>query len=157
MGNGTPSAMRPEVLVPLVLAICITFFSCCHKISEGHVGVYWRNGALLEQTTDPWVHLKLPFFTSVEELQVIMQTDKVTNIPCGTRGGVMIYFEKVEVVNRLRRDMVFETVKNYTIHYDKLWIFDRVHHEINQLCSSRSLDQIYIEEFHQLDELIIQS
>ena len=44
-----------------------------------------------------------------------------------------------------------------TIHYDKLWIFDRVHHEINQLCSSRSLDQIYIEEFHQLDELIIQS
>merc|ERR1711998_165907 len=69
----------------------------------------------------------------------------------------MVYFEKVEVVNRLMRPMVYETVKNYTVHYDKLWIFDRVHHEINQLCSSRSLQQIYIDEFHLLDELIIQS
>merc|ERR1712166_759966 len=110
----------------------------------------------MEKTTDPGVHLKLPFLTSVEEMQTIMQTDKVTNIPCGT-GGVMVYFEKVEVVNRLKRDLVFETVKNFTTHYDKLWIFDRVHHEINQLCSSRNLEQIYISEFHLLDELIMQS
>lgn len=32
-----------------------------------------------------------------------------------------------------------------------------MHHEINQLCSSRNLEQIYISEFHLLDELIMQS
>ena len=32
---------------------------------------------------------------------------------------------KVEVVNRLRREYVYDTVKNYTVNYDRLWIFDR--------------------------------
>ena len=29
------------------------------------------------------------------------QTDEVKNVPCGTSGGVMIYFDRVEVVNIL--------------------------------------------------------
>ena len=33
--------------------------------------------------------------------QVTLQTDEVTNVPCGTSGGVMIYFDRVEVVNIL--------------------------------------------------------
>ena len=33
----------------------------------------------------------------------------MTNIPCGTRGGVLIYFDKVEVVNRLAKDHVVDT------------------------------------------------
>ena len=30
-----------------------------------------------------------------------MQSDEVKNVPCGTSGGVMIYFDRVEVVNIL--------------------------------------------------------
>lgn len=33
--------------------------------------------------------------------QVTLQTDEVTNVPCGTSGGVMIYFDRIEVVNYL--------------------------------------------------------
>jgi hypothetical protein len=33
-----------------------------------------------------------------------MQTDEVKNIPCGTSGGVVIYFDKIEVVNLLAAD-----------------------------------------------------
>lgn len=33
--------------------------------------------------------------------KVTLQTDEVTNVPCGTSGGVMIYFDRVEVVNIL--------------------------------------------------------
>jgi hypothetical protein len=29
----------------------------------------------------------------------------------------MIMFDKVEVVNRLRADMVYDTIKNYTTNY----------------------------------------
>jgi hypothetical protein len=40
---------------------------------------------------------------------------------------------QVEVVNRLKKAQVYETVKNYTVHYDQTWIFDKIHHEINQV------------------------
>ena len=30
-----------------------------------------------------------------------LQTDEVKNVPCGTSGGVIIYFDRVEVVNIL--------------------------------------------------------
>ena len=33
--------------------------------------------------------------------QTTLQTDEVKNVPCGTSGGVMIYFDRVEVVNIL--------------------------------------------------------
>ena len=36
------------------------------------------------------------------------------------------------------------------------WIFDRVHHEINELCSAKTVEQVYITEFMQLDELLMQ-
>lgn len=45
-----------------------------------------------------------------------------------------------------------DTIKNYTIHYDKTWIFDKIHHEINQFCSSHTLQEVYIDLFDTLDE-----
>jgi hypothetical protein len=48
-------------------------------------------------------------------IQVTLQTDDVRNIPCGTSGGVMIAFEKIEVVNRLKTDFVIPTVREYGI------------------------------------------
>lgn len=36
--------------------------------------------------------------------QVTLQSDEVKNVPCGTSGGVMIYFDRVEVVNILDAD-----------------------------------------------------
>ena len=37
----------------------------------------------------------------------------------------------------------------------QLWIFDRVHHEINQFCSSHTLQEVYIDMFDQLDEALV--
>ncbi|QCD82382.1 DNA ligase 4 [Vigna unguiculata] len=126
--------------------------SILHQVPEGHVGVYWRGGALLKTITEPGFHLKMPFLTQYEPVQVTLQTDQVTDIPCGTKGGVMINFEKIEVVNRLHKEFVFETLLNYGVHYDKTWIYDKIHHEINQFCSSHSLQQVYIDVFDQIDE-----
>jgi hypothetical protein len=38
----------------------------------------------------------------------------------------MIFFDKIEVVNRLKKDLAFETIKNYTVNYDRTWIFDKI-------------------------------
>lgn len=97
------------------------------------------------------------------------------DIPCGTKGGVMINFEKIEVglyywevrfpifsmcvhwvgflfqvVNRLRKEFVYETLLNYGVQYDNTWIYDKIHHEINQFCSSHSLQEVYIDVFDQV-------
>ena len=39
---------------------------------------------------------------------------------------MVIYFDHIEVVNRLRKNLVHETIKNYTVNYDKTWIFDKI-------------------------------
>ncbi|CDQ75314.1 unnamed protein product [Oncorhynchus mykiss] len=76
-------------------------FASVHKIEEGHTGVYYRGGALLTTTSNPGFHLMMPFITNFKSVQTTLQTDEVKNVPCGTSGGVMIYFDRIEVVNYL--------------------------------------------------------
>merc|ERR550519_1554967 len=96
--------------------------------------------------------MMLPFITSYRSIQTTLQTDEVKNVPCGTSGGVMIYFDRIEVVNVLLSSSVHDIVKNYTADYDKPLIFDKVHHELNQFCSARNLQEVYIDLFDQIDE-----
>lgn len=94
----------------------------------------------------------IPVVDTWDSVQVTVQTDKVTDIPCGTSGGVTIHFERVEVVNRLKVQYVHDTIKNYTINYDKIWIFDKIHHFMNQFCSAHSLQEVYIDLFGSVDD-----
>merc|ERR1719216_250115 len=96
--------------------------------------------------------MMIPFLTVVRNIQTTLQTDEVKNVPCGTSGGVMIYFDRIEGVNVLQNTAVFDIVKNYTADYDKPLIFDKVHHELNQFCSGHTLQEVYIELFDQIDE-----
>jgi erlin len=139
----------------LALFVSVVYMTI-HVVDEGHRGVYYRGGALLNYVSEPGFHLKSPI-TTLKQVQVTVQTDSVTNIPCGTSGGVVINFGKVEVVNRLRVKNVLDTVRNYTTEYDKTWIFDKIHHEINQFCSSHSLQEVYITKFETLDENLQQA
>jgi regulator of protease activity HflC (stomatin/prohibitin superfamily) len=136
-----------------VLGVAAAFFALSiHQIPEGHVGIYYRGGALLTSMTAPGYHVMIPFLTTVKDVQTTLQTDEVKNIPCGTSGGTMIYFEKVEVVNILNREAVVEIVRNYTVNYDRTLIFDKIHHEVNQFCSVHTLQEIYIDLFSSIDD-----
>lgn len=135
----------------MILSLILVKFSV-HFVEEGNVGVYYRSGRLLPIITSPGLHYKIPFIDTFELVQTTVQTDKVTNIPCGTAGGVVINFGQIEVVNRLKPEYVYDTVKNYTTAYDKVMIFDRVHHLINQFCSSHTLQEIYIDLFSTVDD-----
>ncbi|XP_020641800.3 erlin-2 isoform X1 [Pogona vitticeps] len=132
--------------------VAAALFYAIHKIEEGHIGVYYRGGALLTSTSGPGFHLMLPFITSYKSVQTTLQTDEVKNVPCGTSGGVMIYFDRIEVVNFLIQSAVYDIVKNYTADYDKALIFNKIHHELNQFCSVHTLQEVYIELFDQIDE-----
>lgn len=60
-----------------------------------------QGGALLPQVSNPGFHMMIPFLTTYRSVQVTLQTDEVKNVPCGTSGGVIIYFDRIEVVNIL--------------------------------------------------------
>ncbi len=38
-------------------------------------------------------------------------------------------------------------MKEYGVYYDRLWIYDKIHHEINQFCSRHTLQEVYIDKF----------
>merc|ERR1719452_425187 len=56
--------------------------------------------------------MMIPFLTHVRNIQTTLQTDEVKNVPCGTSGGVMIYFDRIEVVNVLQHGAVYEIDEN---------------------------------------------
>jgi len=135
-----------------VITLLLSLTIVLHRVEEGHVGVYFRAGALLPVTSKPGIHLLTPFLTTFRSIQVTLQTDEITNVPCGTSGGVMIYFDRIEVVNILRADSVLDIVRNYTADYDRSLIFDKIHHELNQFCSRHTLHEVYIALFDRIDE-----
>uniref|UniRef100_A0A8C7NJE1 Band 7 domain-containing protein n=1 Tax=Oncorhynchus mykiss TaxID=8022 RepID=A0A8C7NJE1_ONCMY len=123
-------------------------FASVHKIEEGHTGVYYRGGALLTTTSNPGFHLMMPFITNFKSVQVRM----IYILFYLFSGGVMIYFDRIEVVNYLVPSAVYDIVRNFTADYDKALIFNKVHHELNQFCSVHSLQEVYIGLFDQIDE-----
>jgi regulator of protease activity HflC (stomatin/prohibitin superfamily) len=48
------------IVVPLLI------FSGVHQIPEGHIGVYFRGGAIIDGTTEPGWHFMVPGLTSFE-------------------------------------------------------------------------------------------
>jgi len=152
--------MAPPALVGLGfggLALALLLNTALHKVEEGHCAVYYRGGALLETISQPGFHMMIPFLTTYKTIQTTLQTDEVKNVPCGTSGGVMIYFDRIEVVNILSRSAVHDIVRNFTNDYDKPLIFDKVHHELNQFCSVHSLQEVYIDLFDKIDENLKQA
>lgn len=145
-------ADQSSVLAVVILMLGITVHFSLHKVEEGYVGVYYRGGALLPLISQPGFHMMIPLLTTYKAIQTTLQTDEVKNVPCGTSGGVMIYFERIEVVNKLEPSMVLDVVRNFTAEYDKTLIFNKVHHELNQFCSAHTLHEVYIDLFDQIDE-----
>uniref|UniRef100_A0A8C8MND9 Erlin-1 n=1 Tax=Oncorhynchus tshawytscha TaxID=74940 RepID=A0A8C8MND9_ONCTS len=144
---------KTTISVGAVTAVmAILLHSSIHKIEEGHLAVYYRGGALLTAPNGPGYHIMMPFLTTYRSVQTTLQTDEIKNVPCGTSGGVMIYFDRIEVVNMLVPSSVVDTVKNYTADYDKTLIFNKIHHELNQFCSVHTLQEVYIELFDIIDE-----
>lgn len=58
------SMILPIATLMLVLTIVL------HKVEEGHVGVYFRAGALLPVISKPGIHLLVPFLTTFRSIQV---------------------------------------------------------------------------------------
>jgi erlin len=119
-------SMWSVLVISLVMAYLVR-----DVVHEGHIGIYYRGSAILNGIYEPGIYFKLPIISKMVQVQVTIQTDEVRDIPCGTSGGVMISFDRIEVVNRLKKQYAWETIKNYSTHYDKTLIFDKIQYCIN--------------------------
>uniref|UniRef100_A0AAY4AYX6 Erlin-1 n=1 Tax=Denticeps clupeoides TaxID=299321 RepID=A0AAY4AYX6_9TELE len=141
------------VVAAVTGVMAVFLHSSIHKIEEGHLAVYYRGGALLTSPNGPGYHIMLPFITAYRSVQVDLYI-LICLVPTSVVifGGVMIYFDRIEVVNMLVPSAVVDIVRNYTADYDKTLIFNKIHHELNQFCSVHTLQEVYIELFDIIDE-----
>lgn len=92
-----------QLAVLAIVAYFLAMLSGFHEVKEGYVGIYKNFGVLQPTLSQPGFHLRIPFYEEFIEMKISIQTDVVTNIPCGTSNGTLVYFDKVEVVNKLRK------------------------------------------------------
>lgn len=52
-----------------VITLMVSLTIVLHRVEEGHVGVYFRAGALLPVISKPGIHLLTPFLTTFRSIQ----------------------------------------------------------------------------------------
>ena len=63
------------------------------------MGVYFKNGALLEDISQPGIHWMQPFVTEVVNIRITPETMKLGPMICTTQDGVRNVFRDVQVIN----------------------------------------------------------
>lgn len=63
-----------DVALPLffVAALASIIILSLHKIEEGHLGVYYRAGALIPEISEPGIHMMIPVLTIYKPIQVFI-------------------------------------------------------------------------------------
>ena len=74
----------------------------------------YQGGALLPGLLEPGFHLVMPLLQEVTQVQIALSTDLVENVACGTKSGIELVFERVEVVSVIDMQAVHEAVKLYS-------------------------------------------
>ena len=112
-----PTIIVQGIIAFIAISAILSIPKSIIQIESGKVGIVYRAGKLQETLLNPGFGVKIPYVDSVEQISLSFLTERVKDIPCGTNGGVTIYFELIEVVHRLKRPKVIETVANYSISY----------------------------------------
>lgn len=127
-----------------------------HRVIEGNVGIYYRLGRLHSDITDSGTHLKLPWpITSASYVQITPQTDPIYNVKCGAGDGTQLIFDQVDIGNYLKKDYVYRTIKRFGEYYDDYLVKDKVRAQINVICSGLTSQEIYIDKFDTLDDMLL--
>jgi regulator of protease activity HflC (stomatin/prohibitin superfamily) len=123
------------------------------QVPEGSLGVQFFGGAQLDTTLTPGFHW-LPPLVSVGIVSVSVQTLTVRAVTCGTHSGVMVSFPAAEVVYRALPGAAAAIVREHTLDFARTLLHDRVHSEMNGLCSSLSLADVAVRRFDEVDDLL---
>ena len=77
-----------------------------HEIEEGHVGVYFKFGALQDIVKEPGVHMRQPFVTNTRSVLIRPEEARMPNLEAVTKDGIEITFRGVSALSRTKKDKI---------------------------------------------------
>lgn len=148
-GSGDRKAKRqPKILV-------VPFWPVV-SIDTGYVGVWYINGKIQDTLLYPGMTWLFPFFRSYNIIEVKPQSDELNNVNAINIEGIPISFQKIVVGNQLKESHVISTISQYTADYDQDVVMELVNHQVNVICSKHTAQELYIDKFDQLDDLLLE-
>ena len=125
------------------------------QIPTGSVGISYRLKKLDNYIYDSGFHWYNPIYFSIVEMNIRPQVDEISNIHCTTKDVLNIVFPTIKVWNQLSKENVIEIVGKYGEEYDDYIVTQPVKQHILEMCGKMVLSDIYIEEFSDLNEKIL--
>ena len=79
-----------KILVGAAIYLILLLATCLYRVEEGQVVLLKRCGKLQKKLYTPGFHLFAPFVHQPIQVSTIVQTDSITDIPCGTSSGMLV-------------------------------------------------------------------
>ena len=155
-GNGKCKCLLVSTIVALGAVVAIVL-SSLHKIDEGNVGVYYKNGALLEAFSYPGVHYMAPFITDVHQVYIRSETATLNRIVSVTKDGIQNTFDDIQVITSVKEKKLHFMLKNYGRDFKKALIYDRIKEELKIFCASSTIDEVYNTKFLEIVDSVKQN
>lgn len=134
------------IVFTAIVIIIACLASGFHTINEGHVGIYFKYGALQDKTTIPGVNYMQPFVSSFREIKIRPQTD-TTDVEAVTQDGIKINFDDIQIITRIKMGSLHEMVSLYGLEFKQALVYDRIKEELRTYCANNTIDDVYSSKF----------
>merc|ERR1712241_43712 len=126
-----------------------------HHIDEGHVGVYFKYGALGNSVGHPGLNTMTPWVSTYEQITVRPRSENVNSFSAVTKDAIQIHFHNVEVISSVPQENVLWLVKNFGVNFRTILVFDRLREEVKRYAFGHDIDDVYNERFQEMSELVL--
>merc|ERR1712029_667448 len=126
-----------------------------HHIDEGHVGVYFKYGALGNSVGHPGLNTMTPWVSTYEQITVRPRSENLTSFSAVTKDAIQIHFHDVEVISSVPQEHVLWLVKKFGVNFRTVLVFDRLREEVKKYAFSHDIDDVYNERFVEMSEWVI--
>merc|ERR1719435_524011 len=154
-GSAVPILICAAIVILGVGAIVVAaLVDGYHEIPEGHVGVYYKFGALKDGVTDPGIHYMQPFVTTFKTILIRPEEQTVRSMEAITKDGIEIEFKGISVLSRTRRSKVIYLIKEYGTDFKTVLIHNRIREDLRIFCANKTVDEVYNEQFLEIVEAV---
>jgi len=143
------------VTIPILVLAVAMMASSFHVVEEGHVGIYFKQGALQETHGMPGFNVKAPFVTTVYQIVVRPETDTMPSIISITKDGIQNTFNDVQVISLVPQEKVVPLIRQYGMEFKNALVFDRISEELKIYCAGHNIDDVYNTKFLEISPHVL--
>jgi len=157
MADSKKTVQCVGLFLVILIGFCIGMMaSSFHIIDEGNVGVYYKQGALVNEVGYPGFNTKAPFITDFVQVTVRPQTSILEPISAITKDGVQNTFNDVQVISNVPEGKVLQLMRKFGRNFQRALIFDRVSEHLRKYCADHDIDEVYNEKFLEIPDYVME-